>query len=237
MTNTDSPGRSSNKIRIITKILTKALKLWLRSQVSGISQLEVDIQASDKQLLSGCIPRVLIFASHAIYQGLHLTQIELVAENIQIDISSILKGQPLRLSEIVPVFGELIVEEEALKASLSSDLLSTALNEVLHKLLPEHRPKTKQIIWQNICLGQRKIILTATQDQETDPQSLEVMLGLNLSSGNQLQISPVTIQQNTKIYLESDEGYKLDLGSDVDIQELTLVPGKLICHGRININP
>ena len=237
MKNTDSQTRTSKRIRIVTKILTKALKLWLRSQVSDISQLEVEIQASDKQLLSGYIPRVVIFALHAIYQGIHLTQIELVAENIQIDISSILKGQPLRLSEIVPVFGELMVEEEALNASLSSDLLSTALNEVLHKLLPEDSPKTKGIIWQNIYLDQRKVILAATHKPEIDPQPLEVSLGLNLSSGNELQISPITIQEKTKVYVESDEGYKIDLGSDVDIQELTLVPGKLMCCGRINVNP
>ena len=228
MRNTDSQTGSSKRIRIVTKMLTKALEFWLRSQVSGISQLEVEIQASDKQLLSGCIPRVLIFALHAIYQGIHLTQIELIAENIQIDIRSILKGQPLRLSEMVPVFGELIVEEEALNASLSSDLLSRALNEVLHKLLPEDSRKTKQIIWRNTCIEEKKIILAATQELQIDPQPLEVRFGLNLYSGNELQIYPITIQDNTKIYVESDEVYKLYLGSDVDIQELVVVPGKVV---------
>ncbi len=237
MAENNSQNRSNTKIRIVTKVLTKALKLWLRSQVSAISQLEVEIQASDKQLLSGYIPRVLVFASHAVYQGLHLTQIELAAENIQIDIGSVLKGHPLRLSQVVPVIGELIVEQEALNASLTSDLLSTALNEVLHQLLPEYRPKTKGIIWQEIFIEQRKITLTATQSQNIDPQALEVNLGLDLLSGNKLQISPIKIQESTRVYLESEDGYKLDLGSDVDIQDLTLMPGKLLCNGKININP
>ncbi len=232
-----SPNRSNKKIRIVTKVLTKALKLWLRSQVSDISQLEVEIQASDKQLLSGYIPKVLVFARHAIYQGLHLTQIELVAENIQVDIGSVLKGQPLRLSEIVPVVGELIAEEEALNASLSSDLLSSGLNEVLHQLLPEHGPKAKGIVWQNIFLGHKKIILTATQDPKIAPQDLEINLGVDLLNGNELQISPIKIQEHTRVYLDNEDGYKLNLGTDVDLKQLTLMPGKLVCHGRININP
>ncbi len=237
MANDSSQNRSNSKIRIVTKVLTKALKLWLRSQVSDISQLEVEIQASDKQLLSGYIPKVLVFARHAVYQGLHLTQIELVAENIQIDIGSVLKGQPLRLSEIVPVVGELIAEEEALNASLSSDLLSAGLNEVLHQLLPEHCPKAKGIVWQNIFLDHKKIILTAIQDTKIDPQALEIKLNLDLLNGNELQISQIKIQESTRVYLENEDGYKLNLGSDVDIKQLTLMPGKLVCHGRININP
>ena len=237
MANDSSQTRSNNKIRIVTKVLTKAVKLWLRSQVSTVSQLEVEIQSSDKQLLSGHIPKVSVFARHAIYQGLHLTQIQLVAENIQIDIGSVLKGQPLRLSQIVPVVGELIVEEEALNASLCSDLLSTGLNEILHQLLPEHSLKAKGIVWQNILLNNRKIILTATQNPQVDPQIIEIKMGLDLLNGNELQISPIKIQESTKVYFESEDGYKLNLGSDVDIKQLTLIPGKLICHGRININP
>lgn len=87
----NSDIRGSYKNRIVTNVLTKALKLWLRTQVSQIAQLEIEIGASDRQLLSGCIPRVSIFATHPVYKGLHFTQVQLVAENIQINIGSVLK--------------------------------------------------------------------------------------------------------------------------------------------------
>ena len=69
MPDKNSPTKNSHKIRIITKVLTAALKLWLKSQVSEVSQLEVEIKASDRQLLSGSIPWVSIIASDAVYQG------------------------------------------------------------------------------------------------------------------------------------------------------------------------
>ncbi len=234
----NSEIRSSNKIRIVTNVLTTALKLWLRSQVSQVSQLSVEIRASDRQILTGCVPEVWIFASHAVYQGLHLTQVQLVAENIRINIGSILKGNPLRLLETVPVFGELIQEEEDLNASLCSTLLSTALNDVLVKLVPEHCPKSKSIIWQKINLDNNKVILSATLEAESNPTSLNMSVGLELLSTYELQLAPIQLESNAVALLEGNNNrHYLNLGADVDLQELTLTPGRLVCRGRINVNP
>jgi hypothetical protein len=233
----NSSPKNPQKIRIISNVLKTALSLWLRSQVSQISQLDVEIQASDRQLLSGRIPGVSIFATHAIYQGLHLTQILLKAENIRINIGALLKGQPLRLLETVPVLGEVILNEEDLNASLSSELLATALNDLLIKLLPEHSPNSKPTIWQTISLAKNKLILCGIQAPETNPTTIEMSVSLELLSAHELQLSQIQIKQGTAMLTEVNQGHYLDLGSDVDIQELTLIPGKLVCHGRINVNP
>ncbi|MEH2193871.1 MAG: DUF2993 domain-containing protein [Nostoc sp.] len=232
-----SQTTSANKIRIITQVLTKALKLWLRTQVSQISELEVEIKASDRQLLSGRIPLVSIFATHAVYQGLLITQLQLTAENIQINIGSILKGKPLKLLETVPVFGDLIVDEKDLNASLSSDLLSTALSDLLVKVLPTYFPKSQPINWQEIILDNNQIILRGTKVTNSEITPLEICLSLNLLSGHELQVAHIKIKPEQADILEGDRQYNLDLGSDVDIQELTLIPGKLVCRGRINVNP
>ncbi|MDJ0737964.1 MAG: DUF2993 domain-containing protein [Nostocaceae cyanobacterium] len=237
MAEKNSPTTRTNKIRIVTKVLKKALKLWLRSQVSAVSQLEVEIQASDGEILSGCIPQVSIFASHAVYQGLHLTQIQLVAENIQINIGSVLKGQPLRLLSTVPVVGQLLLAESDINASLASDLLSTALNEVLDKLIPENCPNSKGRIWDKIHLDQQKLILCTTLTPETDPAPVEILVGLDLLSQNELQITRCLLKYNTGMSLDVKQNYSLELGSDVDIQELTLNRGLLVCSGKINVNP
>ncbi|MBD2364977.1 DUF2993 domain-containing protein [Anabaena minutissima FACHB-250] len=237
--------RHFHKIHIITNVLKTALKLWLRAQVSQVSQLEVEIKASDRQLLSGCIPWVSILANHAVYQGLHITHIKLAAENIQINIGQILKGQPLQLLHVVPVVGELIIEEKDLNASLSSELLSTALNDLLVKLLPEFCPKSKSIVWQKIILDNQQLTLNAILASTGEPIPLKISFSLKLLSGQELQLAHIQVTQNAMDYdrpsvitlLESSDNYNFHLGSDVNLQELTLIPGKLVCHGQVNVNP
>jgi hypothetical protein len=231
----NSSPKNPQKIGIITNVLKTALSLWLRSQVSQISQVE--IQASDRQLLSGRISGVSIFANHAIYQGLHLTQILLKAENIRINIGAVLKGQPLRLLETVPVVGEVILMEEDLKASLSSELLSTALNDLLLKLLPEHSQNSKPTAWQKISLANQNLVVSGIYTDVTNPTTIEMSLSLELLSPHELQLSQIQIKQGTAMLTEANQGHYLDLGSDVDIQELTLIPGKLVCRGGIKVNP
>ncbi|MBE8969401.1 DUF2993 domain-containing protein [Nostocales cyanobacterium LEGE 12452] len=228
---------SGNKIRIITQVLTTAVKLWLRSQTSQISELEVEIKASDRQLFSGRIPSVSIFATHAVYQGLLITQIQLIAENIRVNIGSVLKGKPLRLLETVPVVGDLIIDEKDLNASLSSDLLSTALSDLLVKVLPKDYPQSQSIKWQEIILGNNQIILRGLRVTNSETTPLEICLGLQLLSGHELQLVHIPIKRDREDILKENYEYNLDLGSDVDIQELTLIPGKLVCRGRINVNP
>ncbi|AUT03615.1 hypothetical protein CLI64_26205 [Nostoc sp. CENA543] len=226
-----------NKIRIITSVLKTALKLWLRAQVSQVSQLEVDLKASDRQLLSGCVPWVAIFADHAVYQGLHITQIKLAAENIQINIGQVLKGQPLQLLHIVPVVGDLTIEEEQLNASLSSELLTAALSDLLVKLLPEYCPKSKPVIWQKISLDNQLIKLNAIVASTGEQIPLEINFSLKLLSGQELQLSQIKVTENAIAILESSDSYNFHLGSDVDLQELTVIPNKLVCRGRVNVNP
>ncbi|MEH2400972.1 LmeA family phospholipid-binding protein [Nostoc sp.] len=233
----NSQTRNTNKIRIITQVLTTALKLWLRTQVSQISELEVEIKASDRQILSGRIPLVSIFATHAVYQGLLITKIQLIAENIRINIGSIVKGQPLRLLETVPVVGDLIVDEKDLNASLSSNLLSTALSDLLVKVLPTHYPEPQPINWQEILLQNNQIILRGIKVTNSQTTPLEICLGLQLLNGHELRLANIQIKPDQGNILEDNHEYNLDLGSDVDIQQLTLIPGKLLCHGRINVNP
>ncbi|EAW43048.1 DUF2993 domain-containing protein [Nodularia spumigena CS-584] len=233
----DSPRNNSHKIRIITNVLTTALKLWLKSQVSQVSQLEVEIKASDRQILSGRIPWVSIIASHAVYQGLNITRIQLVAENIQVNIGSILKGQQLKLLETVPVVGNLIVEEKDLNSSLSSNLLFSALNDVVWKILPEFSLKSQQISWQKIILANHQIILNAILSPTSEPTPLEMYVNLDLISGHELNLEKIQVIQKEVPIFQDEQSYHLDLGSDVDIQELSLTPGKLVCQGRINVNP
>ncbi|MEM9923321.1 MAG: DUF2993 domain-containing protein [Cyanobacteria bacterium P01_D01_bin.50] len=227
-----------NKFRLVTNILAGAIKLWLRTQVSNIEQLQIDIQATASQIFSGRIPSVSIVAKSAVYQGLHLSFVNLVAKNIRINIGSILKGEQLKLLETVPVFGELSQQEADLSASLSSTLLSTALNDILVKLLPEHDPNSKSTTsWQKVTIKNDEIAIFAIKEEENHFQPLNICIGLNLLSSHELRIAPIIVKTDTMTLLESADGEYIDLGSDVEIQDLELIPGKLLIRGLINVNP
>jgi hypothetical protein len=225
------------KTRIITQVLTTAIKLWLRTQLSQVSAMEVQIKADDRQILSGCIPWVSIFASHAVYQGLHITQIELTAENIQVNIGSILRGKPLSLLETVSVIGEMIIKEVDLNHCLSSDLFTTALQEVIIKLLPEQSQKSNPVNWRKITIENSRFCLEGIQTTDNKPKLFKIITGLELLNGQSLQLAPIHIQQDQAVIISSNSGYSIYLGTDVDLQEINLITGELICRGRINVNP
>jgi len=237
MTEPSSPNTNNSKVRIITKVLTSAIKLWLRSQLNQVSHLEVQIEANDRQLLSGCIPGVFISASNAVYQGLYITQIELQAEKIQLNVASILKGQPLQLSAIVPVVGKLIMTEPDLNNSLSSPLLLTAINDVLITVLAEYSLNSKSITWRKITLDNQALILHGTASSDPDGSFLNIYLGLELLNGQELQLIQIQVITDQKVLNMRNSPYIINLGTDVDIKKISLMPEQLTCYGRINVNP
>jgi hypothetical protein len=237
MTEPSSPNPNNSRVRIITKVLTSAIKLWLRSQLNQVSHLEVHIEASDRQLLSGYIPGVSISASNAVYQGLRVTQIELEAEKIQLNVAAILKGQPLQLSAIVPVVGKLIITAQDLNNSLSSPLLLTAINDGLIPLLAEYSLNYPFITWEKITLDNQVLILHGIPISETEGAFFNIHLGLELRNGQELQLTQVQVKTDQEVLLERNSPYMINLGTDVDIEKISLLPEQLTCYGRININP
>lgn len=238
MIKTSSPNTDNNKVRIITKVLNSAIKLWLRTQLNQVSDLDVQIKASDRQLLSGCIPGVSIFASKAVYRGIHITEIELYAEKIQLNVSSILRGQPLQLLEIVPVVGKLIVEEQDLNNSLSSPLLLTAINDVLITVLAEYSLNSKSITWRKITLENQGLILHGNPSSDPDGSFFHIYLGLELLNGQELQLTQIQVFTDQQVLnLLGTSPYIINLGTDVDIEKIALSPKQLTCYGRINVNP
>jgi hypothetical protein len=237
MIKTSSPNTDNNKVRIITKVLNSAIKLWLRTQLNQVSDLDVQIKASDRQLLSGCIPGVSISASKAVYRGIHITEIELYAEKIQLNVSSILRGQPLQLLEIVPVVGKLIVEEQDLNNSLSSPLLLTAINDLLITVIPQSGINFKSLSWRKITLDNQLLILHGITISDRQETFFNIHLYLKLLNGQELQLTQVEIKSDEEVILEGYAPDIINLGTDVDIKEISLIPGQLTCYGCININP
>ena len=97
--------QSTVNSKLISKLLSSAVKLYLRSQVTQVEDLQVKISGKNKQILKGYIPQVFLSCDRAIYQGLNLSQIELNGLDIAINLPEVIKKKPLRLLE--PIFVEI----------------------------------------------------------------------------------------------------------------------------------
>jgi hypothetical protein len=236
-------------ISLISKVLSPAVRLWLRSQVESVEALDFQIEGGDRQILAGCIPKVAIAARKAVYKGLHLSQIDLTGETIRINLRQILQGKPLRLLNVVPIYGSLLWDETDLNASLQSPLLAIALAEFFltwlkefSHLLPEDlaqamkEPLTLQDAQAALHHNQATIRL----DWRSTPSiSTTLQTGLSLVSGNRLKLEQPHLltcaaQKSSSTQLQD---YEVELGTDVELQEFRLELGKLWVQGQINVLP
>jgi hypothetical protein len=228
---------------IISRVLSPAIRLWLRSQVEEIESLDLKISGGDRQILSGYIPQISLATNRAIYQGLHLRQIELQAENIKINLGQIIRGKPLRLLEPIPVSGQLLLDETDLQASVISPLLSQGLTELVFALLeksgisePETQLESYQINWENIELSHEKFNLTGNLTHPNNNQTfLNISSGLALINPQKLYLNPITIEGLPEHLEININQLEIDLGDHVEIAELNLTKGQLSCIGQMII--
>ncbi|MEL6468412.1 MAG: DUF2993 domain-containing protein [Cyanobacteria bacterium J06623_4] len=121
--------------RIIGKVLPPAAQLWLRSQVEQVEQLAINLDGSDRQILSGYLPGVTVSAKKALYKGIAIQCVDLSATDIRINIGQVVRGKPLRLLKKFPVQGDAEISAADLDASLDSPLLMAGLNDFWRSLI------------------------------------------------------------------------------------------------------
>ncbi len=260
--NADEPtGEKPKGSRIIGRILPAAVRLWLRSQVEQVEDLSVSLEGRDRDILSGYLPSVSVSAVRAVYRGIHLTQLGLSAQDIQINVGQVVRGKPLRLLKKFPVAGELSLSADDLNASLNSALLTAGLRDFWRSLvqspslrdsiearygrLPLHADMTlcnAQIRLGDQCLGLSFYPQVGAQ-QSTDP----VMLGTGLSiiEGHWLQLeSPRWLKTLVDIMdlgkgepIIELQGFQWDLGVDTQLRNLTVRPDQLLCNAQLMVNP
>lgn len=219
-------------------VLAPACRIWLRSQVSQVDSLQVDIQGGSRQILGGTIPRVAVVAVGAIYQGLSLGSIDLVAENIRINLPQVLKGQPLRLLEPIAVIAEVKFSEADLQASLTAPLLSQAITDLFTQILAVNPHQTNWLIdWYQLALAPHTLMLQGNLTIEGQIAPIEISMGIAVRDGHLLDLDPLTITCSIDLPGSKINSYQIDLGNDLNITQLQLAAGELRCQGRIQVNP
>lgn len=285
--------------RIISKVLSPAVGLWLRSQVEAAERLQFQVHGGDRQILSGHIPKVTIAACGVVYQGIALSQINAIGEGIRVNLRDVLRGRPLRLLETVPVQAEAKITETDLNTSLQTPMLADALTALLFTWLESDWLKSdiasgngddlpapgvvipasimpivstpilsgpvetdlcnpdlldQQVLSQHPTAQSTKLhqlqvslkpdqliwsgILVSSQGQSTP---FALCTGLRVVEGTKLQLDrPQWLthpQAEQGQFLPHLQGFEIDLGSDVNLQQLILAEGELICSGSINVLP
>ncbi|MBD2461113.1 DUF2993 domain-containing protein [Oscillatoria sp. FACHB-1407] len=244
-----SPLTPSPKSHWVSKGLSAAIQFWLRSQVEHVETLHCQIEGGDRQILSGYIPKVAIAAERAVYQGLHLSQIHLTGSNIRVNLGQVIRGKPLRLMEVVPVEGDVVMHQDDLNTSLEAPLLANAVTEFLAglvKSLPtsEELPDDAVLRLHNpqIRLANQHLTLIADLlSSEGQATAIAIRTGLQLADGQTLQLDrPCWLPHpnaNRGLPLSDLQGFQINLGSDVDLRSIQIEDNQLRCQGRINIIP
>ncbi len=225
---------------IISSVLSPACRVWLRSQVSQVDNLHVDIAGGSRQILGGTIPRVAVIAAGAVYRGLALGSIDLIAENIRINLPQVMRGQPVRLLEPIAVMAEAKFTEIGLQASLAAPLLSQAITDLLTQILANDGSAHSTdwtINWQQIQIAPQQLILQGNLTTGGQTAPIQIAMGIDIRDGHILHLDPLAISCPLDLPGSNITSHRIDLGADVRITQLQLTTGELICQGQIQVNP
>ncbi len=245
-TTTSEKGQS----KLVSRILSPAVRLWLRSQLLHVGFLQVKIEGSDRQLLKGSIPKVSLVARAAIYQGLHLTEVKVAATDININLGQVLRGKPLRILAPFPISCELQLLEADLNASFNSPILTNALMDFLRPLfLPQAGCLFYEELGANvisiinlkeprtaIAPGSLTVFGTILSDN-CSPFFLLMRTGIELTSPRELLFQIIEWKLSSTENSLPVENIKIDLGSEVEIEQFTLTSGKLFVKGQLIVKP
>jgi hypothetical protein len=250
------PSAKGNS-QIISAVLTPALQLWLRSQAEQIQSLKIKIKAGDRQLLSGYVPAVSVTADHAVYQGLHLGQVEILAEDIRVNLGQILRGKPLKLLQPIPIHLQLQMDQQDFANSSGSALMTAAFQDLLLRLLQADQGlveilagdkaeidlATLRVLQPQILLGDEQVTLGMLLHGAELERSLPLIIrtGIELASPQQLRfVSPqwlTSLQAKRGLPLADLDGFVIDLGSQVALQELAVSSQQFRLVGEIVVMP
>ncbi|WP_299409969.1 DUF2993 domain-containing protein [Acaryochloris sp. IP29b_bin.148] len=245
------------KSRLISRVLTPAIKLWLRSQLDHIDDLQLQIDSGNRELLSGSIPKVFLSAAQAVYQGIHLSRAQVIAENINTNLRQVLRGKAIRLLEPLPIQLDAALTAADLAASTDSELFQIAMQLGLVPLIeqqlsgasdwpfPDWQPGLLpkiQLSALRMELNRNRLQIYA-QVQHPATQSLQAIVldtGLKLVNPHELRLdSPQGFYPpaHQPISLTQLNDFGFDLGTDVQLTLLQITEAAILCQGQIKIMP
>ncbi len=234
---------------IISKVLSPAIRVWLRSQLEEIKYLDFVIEGTDRQIWRGVIPTIHLNAQGAVYRGLHLSLAQLKTGEIKFSFGKVLKGKGWHLDHAIQVQGNIQVSIGDLLVSVQSPLFRGAIADLLRKFLPGEicntLPSPLDINDLHLAINtdldssltKAEPVLQLTgkirhSDQQLIPFSLQTRL--NLVSPQELLLKGLNWSMAEMNHVDD---LKIFLGSDVYVNNLIVDAAQLAIQGGFQVNP
>lgn len=248
-----TPSPSSSKgSRLISRVLPVAVKFWLQTQLDEMGELAFDIQATDRQVLSGYIPGIALSAQQAVYQGVRITDVVVQASDIQINIGQVLRGKPLRLKQAFPIEGQVVFDGESLGISSMDSVLAEGLLEFWQTLLAKEavatevtshygpvlalqNPQLDQYQSKLEILGADLVLHLVRQDRSDVVLKGEVAV----DQGHILRLIKARwcLASGEQVPSQALSGFCWDLGEQTDVRSLTIQNEQLTCQCKVMVQP
>ena len=228
---------------MITKLLSTAVRFYLRSQVSQVEDLQVQIKGKNRQILTGYIPEIFLSCSKGIYQGLYLRKIAVNGHNIAINLPEILKKKPLRLLEPIIIQVTLGLDAKDLLLSLESDLLQSGLTDLWQIILNsqpeialEPQSINSAITWTDIAIINQELHISGTyQSSQGELNNLDLFTEVSLANSHTLCLFPLRIKHEPNKIQHLVEKLEIDLGNQINIEKLGIEAEQILCAGNITV--
>lgn len=249
---TPSPS-SPQGSRLISRVLPVAVKFWLQTQLDEIGDLKFEIQATDRQVLSGHIPGIALSAQQAIYQGVQITDIDVQASNITINIGQVLRGKPLRLKQPFPITGHVVFDGDALEASSTGSILADGLLDFWQTLLAKedvaaevatyYGPEVAALGDQNLSQYQSKmqplgadLVLHLIRHGQSE---IRLRGTINVDQGHILRLVTAQWCLSSGEHVPSDalSNFCWNLGEHTHLHSLQVQNEQLTCQCKIMVQP
>lgn len=217
-----------------------------------MAKLEVQLDCGDRQVLSGFITRLSLEAHQVIYQGLHLSHLQLTAQDIQINIGQVLKGKALQLIAPLPVEVTVQLSPDDVQSSLHSGLLQDALIDALLTLIGEQiedalggnlRSQTLALQAPQIQLSESHLQLSTQLWDQVRKAAVPISLktGLVLARPNALMLLHPewlpTPNAKRGLPLQDLHGHCFDLGDEAQLKSFILSTEGISAHGQLLVLP
>jgi LmeA-like phospholipid-binding len=227
---------------LISRVLSPAVGLWLRSQLDHVEGLDLKIEAGDRQLLAGTINQVSAAASQAVYQGIHLSQLRVTSQHIQTNLRQVMRGQPFRLLAPFPICGTIQLSQDDFNASLAAPLLSTAIADFVLGLIFSANQRPQDAVLQNsrVEFKADEVHFTSTLLYNQRPHAIALRTQLTIANGNLLTLAHLHcfIQPHSDSFSAAfPDHLTFNLGAEVTIVKLSIQNQTLLCRGQVTVTP
>jgi LmeA-like phospholipid-binding len=225
-------------------LITPLLKTWVKQQVSQADNLDIKLQGTDQQLLSGLIPQIDITAENVIYQGIQARSVNLVGRSVNLDLSQAFKGGSVKLKSPVQADLAITMAEPDLNRYLTSPQFQKqfANQRIPMPSVGGAAPTTVPFVLnqpQISLLDQGRVQVAANlKPEQGSAIPIQITTGIDILNVNTLKLNNPELKSSGQLLpTELLQSLKIDLGQDTQVKALDIRKGLMQMKGIFTIRP